>query len=586
MILQRLAEYAARMERKGEFPPPMYGGMPIRWMIPITIEGKLRGAPLPLGGDTKTTKRGLTRIVPQVGRTSGVKANLLADNGEYALGISKEGGNPDKARQRHEAFTELVRECARATNEPTVEAVVSFLEGWNPEIAEEWMSEGFDPADNITFDVAGTIPAEELESVQNFWAESTLSEDSPVLECLVTGEFGSVERRLPVKVKGLTQVGGQSSGTSLVSANAPAFESYGLENSLTSPISRDAAERFGKALNHLLADRDSHIYIKPTLAYVWWAKESGFSLRLVSEPEEDPEAVRRLMDSARTGKKRNTSEAEKFFCLALSASGGRAVVRDWLETTISEVEANLGRWFRAQDIVDAYGNDMPPFGVFRLVAAAYRDAAKEMQPSIPAAMIRVALNGGRLPDDLLARAVRRNVVGTVYPNSEATEHVTRERAALMKLIFTTQGRFEMEEMKSLEVDPNLDGADKAAHSCGRLLAELEQIQREALGRGINTTLVDRYYGAASTTPGKVFGLLIANSQDHLSKIRKSRGGTYEALQRKLEEIMAPLARYPSSLDVGRQGLFALGYYHQRAENRAAARAARAAREAKSEGEEN
>ncbi len=136
----------------------------------------------------------------------------------------------------------------------------------------------------------------------------------------------------------------------------------------------------------------------------------------------------------------------------------------------------------------------------------------------------------------------------------------------------------MEEMKSLEVDPNLDGADKAAYLCGRLLAELEYIQRRSEARKINTTVVDRYYGAASTTPGKVFGLLIGNAQDHLSKIRKSRGGTYEALQRKLEEITQPLTRFPSSLDVDRQGLFSLGYYHQRAENRAAAKAAREAKE--------
>ncbi|MDQ3508968.1 MAG: type I-C CRISPR-associated protein Cas8c/Csd1 [Actinomycetota bacterium] len=590
MILQRLAEYAARMEAKGGFPPPMYGGMPIRWVIPLTIEGKPRGEPIPLGGDTKATKRGHVRVVPQVGRTSGVKANLLADNGEYVLGVSKEGSKKEKARQRHEAFAELVRECARSTEEPTVEAIAAFLDEWEPEHADEWISEGFDPADNVTFEVAGTIPAVELESVQKFWAGSTLSDDSPHLTCLVTGESGPVERRLPVKVKGLTQVGGQSSGTSLVSANASAFQSYGLENSLTSPISRDAAERFGKSLNHLLAERDSHIYIGGTLAYVWWAKEGGgTSLRIVSEPDDDPESVYRLMDSARTGTARHGSEAEKFFCLALSASGGRAVVRDWLETTIPEVEVNLGRWFRGQNIVDAYGDDMAPFGVFRLAAAAYRDVMKEMQPSIPAAMVRVALNGGRLPEDLLARAVRRCVVGTNFPNSETTEHVTRERAALIKLIFTTQGRLKMEDMKTLEPTPSLEGADMAAYSCGRLLAELEQIQREALGRGINTTLVDRYYGAASTTPGKVFGLLIANSQDHLSKIRKSRGGTYEALQRKLEEIMAPLTRYPNSLDVGQQGLFALGYYHQRAENRAAARAAKEAKdEAKkqNDGEEN
>jgi CRISPR-associated protein Csd1 len=58
------------------------------------------------------------------------------------------------------------------------------------------------------------------------------------------------------------------------------------------------------------------------------------------------------------------------------------------------------------------------------------------------------------------------------------------------------------------------------------------------------------------------------AQPHLNKLRASKPGTYDALQRKLEEIQANLPSYPLVLTLEEQGLFALGYYHQRAQDRA------------------
>ena len=101
------------------------------------------------------------------------------------------------------------------------------------------------------------------------------------------------------------------------------------------------------------------------------------------------------------------------------------------------------------------------------------------------------------------------------------------------------------------------------------------VQRAALGR-TNTTLVDRYYGAASTTPATVFGILLTNANKaHLPKIRKQNEGTYNALQNRIAEITAPLSSDSFSADAysRRAGAFPLGYYHQRAADRAAAQAA-------------
>jgi len=114
---------------------------------------------------------------------------------------------------------------------------------------------------------------------------------------------------------------------------------------------------------------------------------------------------------------------------------------------------------------------------------------------------------------------------------------------------------------------------EAAYHCGRLLAVLEQIQQAALGRNVNTTIVDRFYGTASTAPATVFGTLLGQAQPHLSKLRRSnRENAAYALQSRLEEVLLRLPNFPRTLTLQDQALFALGYYHQRAHDHAQAAA--------------
>jgi CRISPR-associated protein Csd1 len=101
-----------------------------------------------------------------------------------------------------------------------------------------------------------------------------------------------------------------------------------------------------------------------------------------------------------------------------------------------------------------------------------------------------------------------------------------------------------------------------AYKCGRLLAVIERIQSAAIGNP-NATLTDRYYGSASTAPASVFGVLLRMTQPHLSKLRKQNQGQAIALERALQDAMPDY--FPTTLSLTEQGLFALGYYHQRRE---------------------
>jgi CRISPR-associated protein Csd1 len=595
MILTELYNLYGRQQSDGDPMPSMYGKVKIRWLIPINADGSLRGQFIDLKGATKAEQRGQQYIMPDLVRAAGIKPKLLADNGEYVLGLQKEGADAKKVAERHRQFKELLQRCADATQEPSVKAILGFYAQWNP---EGFAQEGIDPADNFTFEVHGLgdrkiIPAsaaESLTEIQDFWAIATADQDSPIMTCLVTGKLGPVEARLPVKIKGVPN--GQTAGTSLVSANAAPFSSYGLENSLTSPISRDAGEGFGKALNELISGSKTRIYLGPVV-YTFWAR-GDFAVEVVYDAldedqseefrreslngDDQPEEAKALFSSAQSGVPQYGVEVDRFYALGLSASGGRAVVRSWIDIPVAEAQANLDAWFDAQQIVDKYGQipDRPYFSVKSLARSMYRKGEDfEMQCS---KLIDVALKGGKLPLDMLARAVKRTSIEHDLPH---------HRAALIKLILTThlatKSHNPMKNMNELNLDPTFESeTDTMAYHCGRLLAHLESVQKAALG-DINTTLIDRYYGAAANTPGKVFGELVKDAQAHLRKLRVTKPGTHEALQQRMERIMvkfSPATQFPNTLTMQQQSIFALGYYHQRAANRKEAIDRKAENEAK------
>ena len=274
MILSVLKDYA---DHRMTLPPAMYGETKVACLISLSEEGQYEGF---ISLKSKEQKRGQPIVAPHVGRTVGVKPKLLADTGEYVLGIGRPTSKPERVKDCHSQFIELVRNCLSATDEPSVNAVLHFLTTSELEKAKADLPKDFDPGEVVTFRVGNIIPADAgygVTSVATFWAhyaagDDSESDSSSKMTCLVTGEKTTVEQRLPFLVKGL--ISGQPSGTALVSANSSPFMSYGLQNSLTSPISRDAAERFVKALNYLISDERSRLYIGSTV-YIFWAKQEA-----------------------------------------------------------------------------------------------------------------------------------------------------------------------------------------------------------------------------------------------------------------------------------------------------------------------
>jgi CRISPR-associated protein Csd1 len=562
MLLQRLCEYA---EHRLRMPPPGYQERPIRYVLRLNNAGEFVELTDTSDPSSPRLKQGVPRVVPNVNRTVAIVPNLLADKSAYSLGPAR-GSEPGKRQiAAHAAFIDLVGECARSTGNQDVATIHEFLSASGP--AAIPLPPDFALEAQIIYSVEGRFPTDTAE-VQAFWATRQFGSSDSEMPCIACGNLRPALAGHPVTIKRVP--GGQTSGNYLISANASAFESYGLKRSQIAPTCASCAEKYATALNALLADDASRLRVGK-LAYVFWtAERSDFSAaRWLLEP--DQAEVAELMRAHLTGHTAATDIDEMaFFALGLSGSGARIAIRTWIDATVGMARRRLAHYFALQEIEDPYGAPSPPLPLRFLTGATVRDPRQDDPPAtITNALVDLALAGTPLPDFVLARAVQR---------CRASQGVSRERAALIKMALASRSYWSTERTHAMS---GLDTSNQdPAYLCGRLLAELNEIQRQALGQ-TNTTVIDKFYGSASSAPASVFGNLLDNAQNHLSKLRKSREGAANALDARLMEIMDGLDSFPKTLTLPEQAMFALGFYHQRAADRRAARERKEARDAAS-----
>jgi CRISPR-associated protein Csd1 len=307
MLLTKLYELSQRKDIKAKLPIEGYNNVSLKWLVNIDLEGNL------LGFDELADRE--KRTLPDCKRAAGIKPKLLADKCDYVFGYAEPDKPSDKVTERHRQFKELIARCAEYTKDVSVLAIAKFLNNWHPETDNEKLIERkIEPAQVVTFcvnypDGSTIIPAESqagLTAVESFWARYSTGEDEEdnqqvIMTCLVTNQERPVEERLPVVIKGVPN--GQTSGTALVSANALPFTSYGLKNSLTSPICREAGEGFAKALNYLLSNDDSKFILNNNVAFVFWTQNPTRAKTAIWKNDQ-PKKIRDILVNVLKGERR------------------------------------------------------------------------------------------------------------------------------------------------------------------------------------------------------------------------------------------------------------------------------------------
>jgi CRISPR-associated protein Csd1 len=323
-------------------------------------------------------------------------------------------------------------------------------------------------------------------------------------------------------------------------------------------------------------------------------------------PEDAPPAkagqCRALLEAPFIGGKDTARlPANRFYLAVLSPNKSRLVVREWLETDIEPVHENIKCYMEALQIVhpDGRGVWWPPLPAMLEALRSYtsrKQKGKEgprvsaLGPDVMCKVIRCIYTGTPPPESLLTRAVRCFRIPDAPTDDTPQGREQRERqmfrlmamAAAMKLVLTynKNGKEQkaMEKLKT-EYDAASDYKQQSPYNCGVLLAILEAIQRRASssGRGVNTTVVDRFYGAASTAPATVFANLInMATKAHLPKLRREGKEFFKVRYQEeavnINDLMTEACDainaaggFPPPLTPQKQAEFALGFYHQRAE---------------------
>ena len=572
MILQALNDY---YRRKCDDPDPakrlpMFGleQKEIPFILEISAEGELlqlRDTREP-NGKKKVAR--VFRVPMGIKKTSGIAANLLWDTLEYVLGVDTKG-KPERVAEQHAAFRARLAVLPDTAREDAgIQAVTRFLDHIDLAQLERqpaW-ADALESNAVLSFRLQGDLDLVcQRPAVVNAALNFSTGDDAPQAMCLVTGEQAPVER-LHASIKGVW--GAQTSGANIVSFNARAFESYGKteRQGENAPVSRAAAFAYTTALNHLLRkDSTQRIQVGDASTVFWAERDSEFETAAADifgdPPKDDPDrstrAVQAVLDAVHSGKWATSDENTRFYVLGLAPNAARISIRFYHCVTLRELGERIAQHF--EDLSLARGPHDPQYpSLFRLLAAvAVQNKADNIPPNL----------GGAIVDAIFAG------VNTPYPSlwlnaavgrCRAEQNVNYLRAAAIKACLNRQMRHAQlsSPNPSLEQEflPMLDLSNpNPAYRLGRLFAVLEKIQEEA-SPGLNATIRDRYYGAASSTPVAVFTTLLRLKNAHLKKLLPGRVSGFEKL---LGEVLGPVTDFPKHLPLPDQGRFALGYYHQR-----------------------
>ena len=564
MILQALNDY---YRRKCDDPDPaqrlpMFGleQKDIPYLLEINAEGQLlqmRDTREPLGNKKIATS---FRVPLGVKKTSGVAANLLWDTLEYVLGVDTKG-KPDRVAEQHAAFRARIEALpASAREDAGIQAVSRFLaqiDRVQLERQPAW-AEALQSNAVISFRLQGD---QDLVCQRPAVVSAVLnvSDDGDARKamCLVTGEHAPVER-LHASIKGVW--GAQTSGANIVSFNARAFESYGKteRQGENAPVSRAAAFAYTTALNHLLRkDSTQRIQVGDASTVFWAEKQDAFE-NIFGEifkdnPDESSAAVRALLDAVNSGKWGNSDESTRFYVLGLAPNAARISIRFFHCVTLREMGQRIAQHFKDLELVRG-PNDAQYPSLFRLLAAvAVQNKADNIPPNLGGAIVDAIFAGENVPYPSLW-------LNAAIGRCRAEQNVNYLRAAAIKASLNRHMRCQPDHLTQKEFLPMLDLSNNSpGYRLGRLFSVLEKIQEEA-SPGLNATIRDRYYGAASSTPVAVFTTLLRLKNAHLKKLTVGRSMAFEKL---LGEVLGPVTDFPKHLPLPDQGRFALGYYHQR-----------------------
>lgn len=601
MILQALTRYYDILanDPQSDIAPPGYSVTGVSFALNLSAQGELLDI-FPLFEQVQRGKKTVEvpqpRKVPeQVKRSSGISANFLCDNSAYVLGLSDKDDS-EYAIKRFEAFRQWNKDLLAKADCAAARAVIAFLDGYDPRTGRAHPAiarhlEALLKGGNLIFMLRGSYVHEDAK-IRQVWEAHKAGSDAVFGQCLVTGETAPIAR-LHASLKGIRDA--NPTGATLVGFNARAYESYNRTNGqgLNSPVSEKAAFAYTTALNYLLssANENKKFTIGDTTVIYWAESEkkeyaaafmSLLDPELVeveppaeaeSQPVRDKKAEQRMGEIAGKVKRAQALDTQRlldgldistrFYILGLAPNAARISVRFFLTDPFEKIVERIMRHYHDLEITKEFDSQPTYITVRHILDETISKKASDPKasPLMAGAVFRAILTNSPYPAALYYAIINR-IRADMDDTKKGIRKINYVRAAVIKAFLTRkyrkQSQHPIQEVLSMSLN---EQSTIPAYVLGRLFAVLEKVQKEAVNPEV--TIKDRYFTSACASPASVFPVLLRLSQHHISKAEYgyASDNRIEAILNLLDVEKNPI---PSHLSLDDQGVFVLGYYHQRA----------------------
>lgn len=588
MIIKSLYDYYNILMDDPDFDIPLSGFSiaKINFVAKISLDGELLDI-VELGEGKKRFVE--VKVPEQKKRSSGIFPYFLSDNFKYVFGWDFDPKKSGATEKNFEAFKELNLKILKNIDTLKSNAMKNYLNNWNcvetlehPEIKKQLEVLTKLKSGNVLFRLDGEKGyINDDPEIQKAWGDyfEESQEGVKKAQCLVSGKESAIEKIHP-NIKGVRDA--NSTGAALVGFNADSFVSYNKTQGDNAPVSKEVAFAYTTVLNYMLNTNSDYQRVQiGDATTVFWAEDTSGECEnlfgeLIDDYQEDTEVskkndekkrlhdskntkyVKQALEELRAGKEVVEKKDTNFYILGLSPNNARLSVRYWQKDTFGNTVDHIWQHYRDCEIVK-FENEtrLPTIGRLLYETISEKAMVKKSEPALSTGIMKSVFHGSPYPY-VLYTAILRHI--------KTDKKINHLRCGFIKgyLIRNTRKNKNIEGEAMITMALNEENSN-VAYRLGRLFAVLEKAQGDAFrlesGNEINSTIKDKYFGSASTSPRYVFPVLIKLSRHHISKFKQTSWKV--KTEQRIQEILETVPEIPAYLNSEEQGMFILGYYHQR-----------------------
>ncbi len=508
----------------------------------------------------KTQKRPSYYLLPchEQARSSNDKSYFLWDNGSYIFASKL------RRPKRREHHIEVHREILKNADFPEAVALLNFFEKYSDADLQTYLTEtcgiSLAAAENLNFmySVNGKICGlqEEFKDLWNQTFQTWLNKQPKGIDIVTNQEGAICNTHMPIK-----PCANLANGAALSFTNYGSVYYHTQKQGMVAPMSYETVKAYTQAASYMAKTKEYHMDIGDLKILFWTKQQKDTEMNFLQQVLTgfSQETLQDIMGTILQGKSVDQlpfDMSEPVYVLGISTDiSGKTISVAFFEqsafgTIFQNVKAHYERlqikgWVKDKD--NKFVPDITtPKSIYSLQKSIEQNG-KKFHRKFTQKLLNAILFGHPYPIELM----------TSCQKQAAREPIRQSQASILKAYYlhTLSPQDKRKECCTMELNEN---STNPGYLLGRLFACYERIE-DNVKHG-NGKLHERYFSSAMTTPKQIFPLLSQLNPIYMKQLPENHRIFFD---KQMGEIKAALTEYPSHLSLTEQGLFDLGYYHQK-----------------------